>query len=106
VREKTYLTAIAFIDFMLILAGGVMAWQQGMPSRPGGPGKPPIGNDPVSGIISIILIAGIGAWLMYEMNEFAFRIAESPATRRNAVLSACLFVGVTVTGGLIGLTMG
>jgi hypothetical protein len=52
-----------------------------------------------------MLISLIGAWALYEVNYYVFRLAESPSTRRNATMAAGIFVFSTVAGGVIGLML-
>lgn len=103
-RERTFIAAMVGLDMMLILAGGVMAWSHAFPRLPGM--KAGTGNTPVDAVIATILIAMIGAYALYELNVFVFRVAESPATHRNSRLAAMMFAAAAIAGGIFGLTAG
>jgi hypothetical protein len=99
-RERTYIAALISLDMMLILTGGAMAWLRAIPAIPGA-GRH---GSAAAGALSTGLIAIVGAWLLYELNVFAFRLAEVPATQRNSRLAALAFAGAAIVGGISALT--
>ena len=93
-HERTFLAAMIGLDVMLMLAGGAMAW---------GRATPP--STAVMAVLSTALIAGIGAFVLYQLNSWVFELAESGAAVRAPRLVAVGFVVVTVLGGMAGLAL-
>jgi hypothetical protein len=52
------------------------------------------------GLIIVLLIAGIGGWIMYEVNAMVFRLVESATPERHAWRIAILFTAAVLVGAI------
>ena len=98
-RERTFIASMIGLDLMLILAAGAMAWSHALPPR----GSAAADAHMVQGLIVMILIAGVGSYGIYELNDAVFRLVESPSAHKHARRIALLFAAAALLGGMAGL---
>jgi hypothetical protein len=109
-RERTFIASMIGLDVLLILAGGAMAWSRALPSRVGLHGRPSGPSisaiDLVNGSIVTVLVAGIGAYVLYELNVRVLRLAETASPERSSAILALVFALVALAGGVAALVAG
>ncbi|MEO5511219.1 MAG: hypothetical protein ABIV28_04155 [Longimicrobiales bacterium] len=94
-RERTFIMSLIALDMMCVMGGGVMAWAQlARRSLPG--------SDSLTAALAIVITAGVGSWVLYEVNLFSFRLAESVDAGRNARWIAIAFAAAVVVGTFMG----
>lgn len=98
-HERTFVLGILSLDLMLVLAGGVMAWTHALPPA----GHPWSGGSLIAALVSTAAIGMVGGFLMYQLNAFAFALAESSHAERGARWVTGAFVLVSVAGGLLAV---
>ena len=95
-RERTFIMSLIALDMMCVMGGGVMAWAQlAMRGRPG--------SDSITAAFAISITVFVGCWVLYEVNLFAFRLAESAHAGRNAKWTAIAFAASVLVGTAVGL---
>jgi hypothetical protein len=83
------------LDMMCVLGGGVMAWaQMARSTLPG--------SDGLTAVLAIVITAAAGSWILYEVNLFSFRLAESMHAGRNARWTALAFAAAVLVGTGVG----
>jgi hypothetical protein len=103
-HERTFVLSMLALDALFITAGGMLAWLRALPRLPFM--KAAAGADPIAAVLSTLLIAGIGGWMLYELNVFAFRLAESSDPDRTARRITVAFLCATILGGAAGMAAG
>ncbi len=103
-HERTFILSILALDVMFIAGGGVMAWLRALPRLP--LMKASSGADPLTAVMSTLLIAGIGGWAVHQLNLFVFRLAESGDAERIARWIALAYTCAAMLGGAAGIARG
>ncbi len=101
-HERTFIVSMLALDLMFIAAGGVVAWGRAVPRLPGAGA----GRDPITAVMMTLLTTVVGAWILHELNVFAFELAESRHAHRNARWVALAFIVATVLGSAAGMAAG
>ena len=105
-HERTFIMSMLALDMMIVIGGGIMAWIRALPRKPfaeAGATSAAAAVDPITAVMTTLMIAVIGGWIMYMVNQWVFQLADSPDPDRAAGRAAMAFIAAVLLGGLAGM---
>jgi hypothetical protein len=108
-HERTFIMSMLALDMMIVVGGGIMAWIRALPRKPFADASlttSAASVDPITAVMTTLMIAVIGGWIMYVVNQWVFQLAESPDPDRPAGRAAMAFIAAVLLGGLAGMFAG